>query len=150
MAADVDTTAGAIGWENAPSHYQGAGGMENFDVWDAYEMDPYTANAFKYLARWDKKGSPLNDLKKAFHYIDERIKRWNDPGSGLSWLDWKPAKRDKHLTPETVADAFGLTSFVREATLHLLFFRTAMRSPNDLDAAKWYLQQAIDQLTSID
>jgi hypothetical protein len=30
----------------------------------------YRGNAIKYLARMDRKGAPLEDLKKAQHYVD--------------------------------------------------------------------------------
>jgi hypothetical protein len=145
---DLNTSAGAVGWENAPSHYQGQGGIENFDVWDAYQMDPYTANAFKYLARWDKKGSPVNDLKKALHYIEEIIKRWNDPEAQMNWLNWNPAKPGR-LTPANVVHAFGLTGNVGTATIHLLYFRSDKRPAEDLHAAKRYVHRAIREVEGV-
>jgi hypothetical protein len=140
---DLNTTAGAVGWENAPDHYKGTGGIENFDVWDAYEMDPYTANAFKYLARWDKKGSPLNDLMKALHYIEETIIRWERGG----WLHWRPAHRvPKHLLPEAVIEAFGLSGQVAEAVTYLLHWRTSYMPDGDLKSAQRYVERAIKEV----
>ena len=136
---DVDTTAGAVGWENAPDHYKGSGGIENFDVWDAYRMDPYTANAFKYLARWDKKGSPLNDLRKARHYLDETEIRMGDGRITRHVLGRLP----RHLLPSQVCDAFGLSGSVRSAVYSLLLSFFTFESDVDFHTAKRYVERAI-------
>jgi hypothetical protein len=137
---DVTTTAGDVGWENAPAHYKGEGGIENFDVWDAYYMDPYTANAFKYLARYDKKGSPVNDLKKALHYIEEipaRLRR-----------DQARVVPAPAISLETVLEAFGLTddAYVGDAMAYLLLFSCDTRSVSYLEAAKFSINYKIKQL----
>lgn len=54
-------------------HYQG-NGMQVFDVWDAFDLDRYEANAIKYLLRWRKKNG-VEDLQKAIHYIEILITR---------------------------------------------------------------------------
>jgi hypothetical protein len=140
---DVNTTAGAVGWENAPGHYRGSGGIENFDVWDAYILDPYSANAFKYLARWNKKGSALNDLKKALHYIDETILRWE-----AGRLPWGVIPLPE-LTPEKIIDAFGLDGQVATAVRCLLLWRVEGESPaHEIHAARLFTEAAIEQLES--
>jgi len=48
-------------------HYKN-GKMQVFDVWDAFGLDPYEANAVKYLLRHRKKNGK-EDLEKAIHYI---------------------------------------------------------------------------------
>lgn len=139
---DVNTTAGAVGWENAPDHYKGNGGIENFDVWDEYEMDPYTANAFKYLARWDKKGSPLNDLKKALHYVEELILRWDD-----GRLRWGPVVVND-LRADKVAEAFGLSGEVAAAVRFLLNARSStnpLYTEAALLASKEWIKRAIKE-----
>lgn len=142
---DLNTSAGDVGWENAPSHYQGAGGLENFDVWDAYQMDPYTANAFKYLARWDKKGSPLNDLKKAAHYLEETIRRLED-----ARLDWKIVRvTDQRLHVQNVIDAFGLTGNPATAVFHLLYAKTGKTPYEDIRAAKRYADRAVKEVQGV-
>jgi hypothetical protein len=57
-----------------PSYYDGAGGMQPFDVIDAFGLDFYEGNVVKYLVRWRKKGG-VADLRKARTYLDEIIKR---------------------------------------------------------------------------
>ena len=137
---DVTTTAGDVGWENAPAHYKGAGGIENFDVWDAYYMDAYTANAFKYLARYNKKGAPLNDLRKALHYIEEipnRLRR-----------DQERVVDAPAIDIDTVLEAFGLTDdpYIGDAVAYLLLFSSDTRSKSYLEAAKFSINYRIKQL----
>ena len=57
-----------------PSYYDGAGGMQPFDVIDAFSLDFYEGNVVKYIVRWRKKGG-VPDLLKARSYLDEIIKR---------------------------------------------------------------------------
>lgn len=130
---DLNTTAGAVG--QPPAHYSGAGGIDNFDVWDAYQMDPYSGNAFKYLARWDKKGSPLNDLKKARHYVQETLSRVWARGHHKAALNIPDG-----LRPTQVMDAFGLTGEVGGAVVSLLIYRQLIIDPEQ------YLYQAIEQI----
>jgi hypothetical protein len=139
---DVNTTAGDVGWENAPRHYKGANGIENFDVWDAYHMDPYTANAFKYLARYDKKGSALNDLRKALHYIEEiprRMRedqrRWIEPG----------------IPMDDVLGAFKLfdDAYIGDAVAYLLLWSADTDKTGYLEAAKHSIRYRIRQLEEL-
>lgn len=66
------------GWAMAerggPAYYQGEGGMQPFDVIDAFGLDFYEGNCVKYIVRWRKKGG-IEDLYKARRYIDEVITR---------------------------------------------------------------------------
>jgi hypothetical protein len=137
---DVNTTAGMPGWENAPSHYKGEGGLQNFDVWDAYEMDAYSANAFKYLARWDKKGSPVNDLKKALHYIQETRNRVYLKGRHTV------AVFPGDLIPGRVLNAFDLNGHVAGAVVSLLLYRTMTVNPGEyLEMAEEQVERAIKE-----
>ena len=59
-----------------PAHYHGP-----IEPWQAMEawMPPHQfvgflrGNAIKYLARLDRKGAPLEDAKKARHYLDKLV-----------------------------------------------------------------------------
>ena len=44
--------------------------IQPWEIWKAYEMNPWEANALKYLLRHKDKGKPLEDLKKCRHYIE--------------------------------------------------------------------------------
>lgn len=70
---DKNTPAGQVG--TPPAHYQTPTGLQPFQVIDAFGLDFYTGNAFKYIARANTKGSKVNDLEKARHYIEEAIVR---------------------------------------------------------------------------
>lgn len=48
-------------------HYKN-GKMQVFDVWDAFELDPYEASAVKYILRHKKKNG-REDIEKAIHYL---------------------------------------------------------------------------------
>jgi uncharacterized protein DUF3310 len=69
-----------------PGYYQGAGGMQPFDVIDAFGLDFYEGNVVKYVCRWRKKNG-LEDLRKARTYIGEVIKR----AEALGWGEGAPA-----------------------------------------------------------
>ena len=66
-----------------PSHYQGAYGLECYDVIKNFsadlsgEMAYYQGNAIKYLLRWQKKNG-AEDLKKCKEYIDDMLKNLPD------------------------------------------------------------------------
>lgn len=58
-----------------PEHYAGKGGMQPWDVIDAFGLGYYGGNVFKYLARCGKKHGETreDDLKKIRNYIDKMI-----------------------------------------------------------------------------
>lgn len=62
-------------YDPPPKHYAGKGGLDPWAVWDAFDLDRYTANAVKYLLRAGKKdiAPKLDDLKKARNYINKLI-----------------------------------------------------------------------------
>ncbi|HKZ21180.1 MAG TPA: DUF3310 domain-containing protein [Acidimicrobiia bacterium] len=47
--------------------------IQVWDIWREYGLDPFRAGAVKYLLRAGHKGSALEDLKKARHYIEKCI-----------------------------------------------------------------------------
>lgn len=57
-----------------PDYYDGKGGMQPFDVIDAFGLDFYEGNVVKYICRWRKKNG-VADLYKARTYIEQVIKR---------------------------------------------------------------------------
>lgn len=133
--SDIDTPAGAPGYENAPKHYRGASGIQSFDVWDAYCMDPYRATAWKYFSRFDKKGSQIHDLQKLVHYIDESIARL--PESTDDFL----SENDISLSPEVIIQAFGLTGLMADAALDFLLSFTVRRPRTNLRSAKSLVEE---------
>lgn len=131
--------AGTVG--TPPAHYAGDGVITPFAVIDAYKMGFHDGNALKYLARWDKKGSPLGDLKKALHYIEETLIRLE---RGDTWA--VTLAPPLGMEPVAVAEAFGFRhGHVFEAIFYLLCARTTGNSGADLRAAVRYVQGAIEE-----
>ena len=56
-----------------PAHYH-AGSIEPIDAIEAWKLKFCPGNAVKYIARYQYKGTPLEDLKKARWYLDREIK----------------------------------------------------------------------------
>lgn len=138
--SDVNTTAGAPGFENAPSHYQAAGGLQSFDVIDAYGLDFYTGNAWKYLSRWDKKGNGKTDLEKAAHYLQEALTR-------------APRVAVKHLNLDhidlglgVILSAFGFTGLIEDAARDLLLSQTSDHPRVYLRSAKAQVEEFLKTL----
>lgn len=65
---------------NHPAHYGGDSPYEVIKVAEAwgFDDDAYLFNVLKYIARAGKKGSKLEDLKKARFYLDRKITRVED------------------------------------------------------------------------
>lgn len=47
--------------------------IQPWHIWEDYNMNPWQANALKYLLRYNDKDKPLEDLYKCKHYIDYLI-----------------------------------------------------------------------------
>ena len=47
--------------------------IQPWDVIDEYDLSFYAGNALKYLLRAGHKGSKIEDLRKARHYLDKMI-----------------------------------------------------------------------------
>jgi hypothetical protein len=61
---------------NHPKHYGGESSTyEAIKVIDAWELDFYLGNVLKYICRSGKKGSHVEDLKKARWYLDKKISK---------------------------------------------------------------------------
>ena len=60
--------------EIRPDYYK-SGGLEAFDVIDAFDLDFNLGNAFKYIARAGKKGDKIRDLRKAVTYLNREIEK---------------------------------------------------------------------------
>lgn len=71
----VPKLAGDHTYAPPPEHYSTGTGIDPWAVWDAFDLDRYTANAVKYLLRAGKKdiAPRLDDLKKAANYVAKAI-----------------------------------------------------------------------------
>jgi transposase len=57
---------------NHPPHYR-TGGIETIDFIEAKDLNYRLGNVVKYVTRAEKKGNPIEDLKKARWYLDREI-----------------------------------------------------------------------------
>jgi len=57
---------------NKPEHYI-HGGIETWDVIEAWKLNYNLGNVVKYISRADHKGKRLEDLQKARAYLDREI-----------------------------------------------------------------------------
>jgi hypothetical protein len=57
---------------NHPPHYR-TGGIETIDFIEAKDLNYRLGNVVKYITRAEKKGNPIEDLKKARWYLDREI-----------------------------------------------------------------------------
>ena len=73
--------------EIRPDYYK-SGGLEAFDVIDAFDLDFNLGNAFKYIARAGKKDNKIDDLRKAVTYLKREIEKEgkNRPNWMTKWL----------------------------------------------------------------
>ncbi len=60
--------------EIRPDYYK-SGGIEAFDVIEAFDLDFNLGNAFKYIARAGKKDDKVEDLRKAVTYLNREIEK---------------------------------------------------------------------------
>ena len=58
---------------NHPAHYKSASGLESIDVIEGFGLGFRLGNVVKYILRAEKKGAPIEDLKKARWYLDREI-----------------------------------------------------------------------------
>lgn len=72
LVQTVDGPVGEVG--KPPAQYVGKGGLQPFEIIDAFGLDFYEGNALMYLLRWRWKNG-IEDLRKAAHYIQEVIAR---------------------------------------------------------------------------
>ncbi len=65
---------------NHPPHYGGKDNVyEAIKVIEHYKLGFALGNTIKYIIRHDKKGSPLEDLKKAAWYLNYEIQKLEQP-----------------------------------------------------------------------
>jgi len=62
-----------------PKHYDFK--IQPLDVIDDWNLDFYRGNAVKYIARAGRKGSAIEDINKAIHYLELYKKRILNGGS---------------------------------------------------------------------
>lgn len=90
-----------------PSHYLEGRTIEPLEVIEDWELDFHIGQVVKYCARAGRKGSELQDLKKARFYLDRKIEHAEE---GLDGLTITGAKID--CSPITASHPSGARRFV--------------------------------------
>lgn len=54
------------------SHYE-ARGLQHWDLMEVFDVGYLEGQATKYIVRYDKKGTPVEDLRKAISYVDRLL-----------------------------------------------------------------------------
>jgi len=71
---DLRSLAAHVDYVNHPAHYGGEDSTyETIKVIEAWGLGFNLGNAIKYISRAGKKGSRLEDLKKALWYLNREI-----------------------------------------------------------------------------
>lgn len=55
------------------THYETPGVLQHWDLMEAHDIAYLEANATKYIMRYDLKGTPAQDLRKAASYLDRVV-----------------------------------------------------------------------------
>lgn len=63
---------------NRPAHYIAPNGLESIDVIEGFGLGFHLGNVVKYVLRAGRKGSAVEDLRKARWYLDREIARRED------------------------------------------------------------------------
>ena len=58
-----------------PSHYVAGRKYEPWDVIMDWELNYFSATALKYISRYERKGEPVKDLRKAVVFLNKEIER---------------------------------------------------------------------------
>ncbi|MDO5742482.1 MAG: DUF3310 domain-containing protein [Vagococcus sp.] len=59
---------------NHPEHYK-QGDIEAIDIIENFSLNYHLGNVLKYILRHERKGKPLEDLRKAQWYLNREIDR---------------------------------------------------------------------------
>lgn len=74
-------------------HYRRLGRLQPWDVWFAWELNPFQASILKYVVRYPKKGG-VEDLEKAKHYLEKLIEEERRRAETAAIV----SKLDRHLS----------------------------------------------------
>lgn len=58
-----------------PPHYTEGRKYEPWDVIEDWGLNYFAATALKYISRYERKGDPIRDLKKAIEFLKREVER---------------------------------------------------------------------------
>lgn len=66
-----------------PSHYAEGRKYEPIDVINDWKLNFNLGNTIKYISRAGRKGSVIEDLRKAKYYLDYEIEKWCEDNKSI-------------------------------------------------------------------
>ena len=146
---------------NKPPHYTQLDGIECMDVIEDLGLDHHfhLACAFKYIWRWDTKGDPLKNLKKAVWYINRYIKFIETTGvkfdiiTGIREHIENPDHYNKaKYECIDLIEKLGLykSHHVANAFKYLYRWDSKDNPVENLDKARWYLDRKIELMSTVE
>lgn len=98
------------------THYEAPDGVQHWDLIEAHDISYLEATATKYIVRYDRKGTPLQDLRKARSYL-QRVLQEN---RGARRRVRKPHKLERFVAANHLDDWKGtlLTLILFEGEQH--------------------------------
>ena len=70
-----------------PQHYKVGETFEAINVIEAWDLDFCLGNVVKYIARHGKKGSAIEDLRKAEWYLRRKIQQLENDAKGTNQVE---------------------------------------------------------------
>jgi hypothetical protein len=62
-----------------PSHYAEGREYEPYKVIQDWGLNYFAGNALKYISRYERKGAPVDDLRKAIRYLEMELENHVNP-----------------------------------------------------------------------
>lgn len=101
--------------EIRPDYYK-SGGLEAFDVIDAFDLDFNLGNAFKYIAGAGKKDNKVEDLRKAVTYLNREIEK--EERNRPNWMTrclgepFRNCERESDYEAEFIREILGMGDWI--------------------------------------
>lgn len=111
-------------WKQKGSDHYKTGGIQPFEYIAANDLNYWEGNIVKYVTRWRRKGTPIEDLNKLIHYAEYLKETYKDAGptnrvckepitkrstsKGNKWFSWvrRLFKRKGSNSSRAYRDAF--------------------------------------------
>ncbi len=100
-------------------HYKGSG-YQHWDMCADADLRHQESAASKYIARWDLKGKPIEDLEKSVHYVEKLIELESEQRRN----PYQRAQAAREIMRE-YCDENSYTGKKRDALLRLVTWRNS-------------------------
>lgn len=120
-------------------HYSQAGNYQHWDFIEEHEIGYLEGYSTKYLVRWDKKGTPVQDLEKSLHTVTKLIEL------AQQWRNNRSSKPPTTLSVNLFCSANRIGNVdIRRAIENLLRWKTLV----ELEEAKELISKVLEEQPS--